>query len=308
MRSGSSTVRRSGPRGRTCRTSPCLARTDTGVPKRVGPHLFPRRPAPARGDRPSARHLGGEIDFNEVFLDRASCPTRNGSARRAKAGAWRGRRSPGNGRWSRARARAGRPHRRRGHRAACCDRRRGARPRARSGRAPAPGRALRRGADPRLDEPAGAGRGRAGGTPGPAASIGKVHQGRLNQSLQMLASDLLGADALAWPPTRERRGRPHSRTRWRGMLRSRANTIEGGTTEVNKNVLGEKVLGLPREPDPWRRVALARDTALMAYDTLLLERRVEWAGWCSTGLKPRVVYQCRRHYAGARARLARARR
>ena len=72
-----------------------------------------------------------------------------------------------------------------------------------------------------------------------------MHQGELNQRVQLLATDLLGVGAIAWtgdalPPE------------VRGMLRSRANTIEGGTTEINKNVVGERVLGLPREPDPWR--------------------------------------------------------
>ncbi len=88
---------------------------------------------------------------------------------------------------------------------------------------------------------------RAGRPPGPESSIGKVHQGELNQRIQLLATTLLGAEATAWSGPM-----PHE---VRGMLRSRANTIEGGTTEVNKNVLGERVLGLPREPDPWRGMA-----------------------------------------------------
>ena len=77
---------------------------------------------------------------------------------------------------------------------------------------------------------------KAGRSPGPETSIGKVHQGELNQRIQLLATDLLGR-------RRHRPGRrPVRRTtrslpyEVKGMLRSRANTIEGGTTEVNKNV------------------------------------------------------------------------
>jgi alkylation response protein AidB-like acyl-CoA dehydrogenase len=89
---------------------------------------------------------------------------------------------------------------------------------------------------------------RAGRAPGPESSIGKVHQGGLNQCIQELAVDLVGAHATAW----EGDELPYEVA---GMLRSRANTIEGGTTEVNKNIVGERVLGLPREPDPWRDAA-----------------------------------------------------
>ena len=94
---------------------------------------------------------------------------------------------------------------------------------------------------------------RAGRPPGPESSIGKVHQGELNQRIQLLACDLLGVGSLAWDPaTLHDEALPFEVA---GMLRSRANTIEGGTTEVNKNVIGERVLGLPREPDPWQDVA-----------------------------------------------------
>jgi alkylation response protein AidB-like acyl-CoA dehydrogenase len=91
---------------------------------------------------------------------------------------------------------------------------------------------------------------KAGHAPGPESSIGKIHQGQLNQELQLVAFDLLGLGGLGWP---EADGSYETTLPLyvRGMLRSRANSIEGGTTEVNKNILGERVLGLPREPDPW---------------------------------------------------------
>ena len=80
----------------------------------------------------------------------------------------------------------------------------------------------------------------------------------------MAAADLLGPGGATWlrsaghqgdwadTPDRYGEGLPYE---VRGMLRSRANTIEGGTTEINKNVIAERVLGLPREPDPWRHAS-----------------------------------------------------
>jgi alkylation response protein AidB-like acyl-CoA dehydrogenase len=92
---------------------------------------------------------------------------------------------------------------------------------------------------------------KAGRAPGPESSIGKVHQGDLNQRVQALAVRVLGMGAMAWESA-EREYAASLPYEVAGMLRSRANTIEGGTTEINKNVVGERVLGLPREPDPWQ--------------------------------------------------------
>jgi alkylation response protein AidB-like acyl-CoA dehydrogenase len=89
----------------------------------------------------------------------------------------------------------------------------------------------------------------AGQSPGAASSIGKIHQATLNQQIQDLMVDLLGTAAVAWPATDDDDYLPRD---VQGMMRSLANGTEGGTTDINKNILGERVLGLPREPDPWK--------------------------------------------------------
>jgi alkylation response protein AidB-like acyl-CoA dehydrogenase len=73
------------------------------------------------------------------------------------------------------------------------------------------------------------------GVPGPEGSMVKIQWATINQSLTELAIDVLGEDAIAVDPVWTQR-----------MLRARGNSIEGGTSEIQRNILAERVLGLPR--------------------------------------------------------------
>ena len=235
----------------------CLARTDPDVPKRRGiTYFLVDLHAPGVEVRP-LRHIGGEVDFNEVFLDRARVPDAHrvgavGDGWRVANATLSGERQMVSGAGSGGVDRIGGGGARRLLTAA----RQGA---TGTGTGPPAGpvvrqRVVRAYSEERIrdwtNQRVRAGL-RAGRAPGPESSIGKVHQGALNQRIQEIAVDLLGAGALAWESTAATYGAslPYAVA---GMLRSRANTIEGGTTEVNKNIVGERVLGLPREPDPYR--------------------------------------------------------
>ena len=94
----------------------------------------------------------------------------------------------------------------------------------------------------------------AAGTPGPEGSLSKVGFAELNKAGYELCLDLLGDDALLYgnydaePSTVGSPPRADSADPRLLYLRSRANSIEGGTTEMMRNIIGERVLGLPAEP------------------------------------------------------------
>ncbi|MGE3621778.1 MAG: acyl-CoA dehydrogenase family protein, partial [Acidimicrobiia bacterium] len=103
---------------------------------------------------------------------------------------------------------------------------------------------------------------RSRGTPGPEGSIGKALAAELNKDIGEMAVDLLGPEGMLYPPGYPM-DRPRAPRRWAGphrtFLRSRANSIEGGTTEIMRNILGERVLGLPGDVRvdkdlPWSEV------------------------------------------------------
>ena len=82
-----------------------------------------------------------------------------------------------------------------------------------------------------------------GELPGPEASTGKMGWVETHQKLQELAMEIEG------PYSQLMKGseRAIDGGVWQyGFLRSRANSIEGGTTEIQKNIIGERVLGLPK--------------------------------------------------------------
>ena len=99
------------------------------------------------------------------------------------------------------------------------------------------------------------------GDPGPEGSIAKMAFADLNKDIYAKVIDLMGAEGMLYGSYEM--VRPETammfETMQKAFLRSRANSIEGGTTEVMKNILGERVLGLPGDVRvdrdvPWSQV------------------------------------------------------
>ena len=80
-----------------------------------------------------------------------------------------------------------------------------------------------------------------GGQPGPESSIGKLHWSKWHQRLGELMMDLLGPKGLILEDG------TFSDAQY-SFFFSRAHTIYAGSSEIQRNIVGERVLGLPREP------------------------------------------------------------
>jgi alkylation response protein AidB-like acyl-CoA dehydrogenase len=96
----------------------------------------------------------------------------------------------------------------------------------------------------------------SGKAPGPEGSIFKIYWSEYHRTVTELSLDILGAEALVpsgRPPATafqaDDPGAPNDSASWVGtFLIARAGTIYAGTSQIQKNILGEMVLGLPKEP------------------------------------------------------------
>jgi alkylation response protein AidB-like acyl-CoA dehydrogenase len=96
----------------------------------------------------------------------------------------------------------------------------------------------------------------AGHAPGPDGAISKLYWSEYHRRVTELAIDILGPDALTptgrWPSNSFRAddpGSPNDSASWVGtFFNARAGTIYAGSSQVQRNIIGEMVLGLPKEP------------------------------------------------------------
>jgi alkylation response protein AidB-like acyl-CoA dehydrogenase len=228
-----------------------LARTDPDVPKHKGitAFLLPM-------DRPGVtvrplRHMAGEVEFNEVFLDAVRIPDRlrlggrnDGwqvaisvllNERQATSGSAGALPGTTTGRSVESLIR---------HHAPFAD------PvlRQRLAQAYTEERILQ------ITSRRAAARRRAGRGPGAEGSVVKLFYSEHAKRLQDLACDLEGPGGQAWAAG----DRWRQNTAW-SLLRVQSKTIAGGTSEIQRNILGERLLGLPKEPEadrnvPWSEV------------------------------------------------------
>ncbi len=232
-----------------------VARTDPDVPKHQGLSYFAcDMTAPGVDVRP-LRQLTGEAEFNEVFLTDVRIPDTDrigavGEGWKVATGtlmnervAIGGTSMPREGGMIGGAARAWRDH-----------------PEQRT-----PGlhdRMLRLWAEAEIARLAGLRLRQqlAAGQPGPEGSAAKIVFARLNQEISGFEVELAGADGLRYDDYTMRRpehGDFYGRGPGYRYLRARGNSIEGGTSEILRNIVAERVLGLPPEPRvdkdvPWK--------------------------------------------------------
>ncbi len=106
----------------------------------------------------------------------------------------------------------------------------------------------------------------AGGHPGPEGSVFKLFWSEYHRTVTELAVDILGADAMVIEgklPSgafgNDAPGAPNESGSWLGtFMNARAGTIYAGTSQVQRNIIGEMILGLPKEPrsdrGPWNEI------------------------------------------------------
>ena len=90
--------------------------------------------------------------------------------------------------------------------------------------------------------------------PGPEASVSKLFWSEYHKRFGEIAVDLMGADGMAYLPTeQDDKDGGYRLRRWQStFVQSRAGTIFSGTSQIQRNIIGERALGLPKEPSAER--------------------------------------------------------